>query len=30
MQGDNIHATDRGNEVVARNVLPLVEAVLRK
>ena len=30
MQADNIHATDKGNEVVARNVLPLVEAVLRK
>ena len=30
MQADNIHATDRGNEIVARNVLPLVEAVLRK
>lgn len=30
MQGDNIHATDRGNEVVAKNILPLVEGVLRK
>ncbi len=30
MQADNIHATDRGNEIVARNVLPLVEAVMRK
>ena len=30
MQADNIHATDKGNEVVARNVLPLVEGLLRK
>jgi acyl-CoA thioesterase-1 len=30
MQADNIHATDRGNEVVARNVLPLVEPLLKK
>jgi acyl-CoA thioesterase-1 len=30
MQADNTHATDKGNEVVARNVLPLVEPLLRK
>ncbi len=30
MQADGIHATDKGNEVVARNVLPLVEPLLRK
>jgi acyl-CoA thioesterase-1 len=30
MQQDNIHATDRGNEIVAHNVLPLVEPLLRK
>ncbi len=30
MQADNIHATDKGNEVVARNVLPLVEPLLKK
>ena len=30
MQGDNIHATNRGNEIVARNVLPLVESLLKK
>ncbi len=30
MQGDNIHATDKGNEVVAHNVLPLVEPLLKK
>ncbi len=30
MQADNVHATDRGNEIVAKNVLPLVEAVLRR
>ncbi len=30
MQADNIHATNKGNAVVAKNVLPLVEAVLRK
>ncbi len=30
MQADNVHATDRGNEIVARNVQPLVEALLRK
>ena len=30
MQGDNIHATDRGNEIVARNLLPLVRPLLKK
>ena len=30
MQADNIHATDKGNEVVARNLLPLVEGLLKK
>ena len=30
MQADGIHATDKGNEVVAKNVLPLVEPLLRK
>ena len=30
MQADGIHATDKGNEVVARNVLPLVEPLLMK
>ena len=30
MQADGIHATDKGNEVVARNVLPLVEPLLRR
>lgn len=30
MQADNTHATDKGNEVVAQNVLPLVEALLRR
>ena len=30
IQADGIHATDKGNEVAARNVLPLVEALLRK
>jgi acyl-CoA thioesterase-1 len=30
MQADNTHATDKGNEVVARNVLPLVEPLLSK
>ena len=30
MQADGIHATDKGNAVVAKNVLPLVEALLRK
>jgi acyl-CoA thioesterase-1 len=30
MQQDNIHATDKGNQVVARNVLPLVEPLLKK
>ena len=30
MQADKTHATDQGNEVVARNVLPLVEALLRR
>jgi acyl-CoA thioesterase-1 len=30
MQADNTHATDRGNEIVARNVLPLVEPLLKK
>ena len=30
MQADNTHATDAGNGVVARNVLPYVEPLLRK
>jgi len=30
IQADGIHATDRGNEVVARNVAPLVEAQLKR
>lgn len=30
IQRDGIHATDKGNEVVANNVLPLVERLLRK
>jgi acyl-CoA thioesterase-1 len=30
MQADKTHATDQGNEVVAQNVLPLVEALLRR
>ena len=30
IQGDGIHATDKGNQIVARNVLPLVEPLLRK
>lgn len=30
MQADNTHATNRGNEIVARNVLPLVEPLLSK
>ncbi len=30
MQADNTHATDRGNEMVAWNVLPLVEPLLKK
>jgi acyl-CoA thioesterase-1 len=30
MQADNIHATDQGNEIVAKNVLPLVEAQLKR
>ncbi len=30
MQADNTHATDRGNEVVARNIFALVEPVLKK
>ena len=30
IQGDGIHATDQGNKIVARNVLPLVEPLLRK
>ena len=30
MQADNTHATDKGNEMVARNVLPLVEPLLKK
>lgn len=30
IQADGIHATDRGNEVVARTVLPVVESVLKK
>jgi acyl-CoA thioesterase-1 len=30
MQADNVHATDKGNEIVARNLLPLVEPLLKK
>jgi lysophospholipase L1-like esterase len=30
MQADNIHATDQGNAVVARNLLPYVEPLLKK
>jgi acyl-CoA thioesterase-1 len=30
MQADNIHATNKGNAVVARNILPLVEPLLKK
>jgi acyl-CoA thioesterase-1 len=30
IQADGIHATDQGNEVVARNVLPLVESQLKR
>lgn len=30
MQADRTHATNMGNEVVARNVLPLVEPLLKK
>ena len=30
MQADNTHATDAGNEIVARNVLPYVEPLLHK
>ena len=30
MQGDETHATDKGNAIVARNVLPLVEPLLHK
>jgi len=30
MQADGIHATDQGNEVVAKNVLPVVESQLRR
>ena len=30
IQGDGIHATDKGNEAVAKNVLPLVEAILKR
>jgi acyl-CoA thioesterase I len=30
IQADGIHATDRGNEVVARNVLPMVEGLLKR
>ena len=30
MQADNIHATNKGNAIVAENVRPLVEALLRK
>ena len=30
MQADNTHATDKGNEIVARNVLPLVKPLLKK
>jgi acyl-CoA thioesterase-1 len=30
MQADNIHATDQGNAVVARNLLPYIEPLLKK
>jgi acyl-CoA thioesterase-1 len=30
IQADGIHATDRGNEVVARNVAPVVEGLLKR
>jgi hypothetical protein len=30
MQADGIHATDQGNAQVAKNLLPLVEPLLRK
>lgn len=30
MQADGIHATDRGNEVVAKNVAPVVEGQLKR
>jgi acyl-CoA thioesterase-1 len=30
MQADRTHATDKGNKVVAKNVLPYVEALLKK
>ena len=30
IQADGIHATDRGNEVVANTVLPVVESVLKR
>jgi len=30
MQADNIHATDQGNAIVAKNILPLVEPLLKK
>jgi acyl-CoA thioesterase I len=30
MQRDNIHATSKGNQMVARNVLPLVQPLLKK
>jgi len=30
MQQDNIHATNQGNEIVARNVLPYVKPLLKK
>lgn len=30
MQADNMHATNKGNEIVAHNVLPLVEPLLKR
>jgi acyl-CoA thioesterase-1 len=30
MQADNIHATDQGNAVVAQNLLPYIEPLLKK
>ncbi len=30
MQADNIHATDQGNAIVAQNLLPYVEPLLKK
>jgi acyl-CoA thioesterase-1 len=30
MQADNIHATDQGNAIVAQNLLPLVQPLLKK